>query len=98
MTPEGKIKAKVKRAMERFGDDAYRFMPVQNGMGAPSLDFLYCIKGYFFAIETKAPGKKLTRRQEVTAAVIARAGGHVFMVDGDESLTEAIDIIRHIVG
>ena len=58
-------------------------MPVQNGMGAPSLDFICCHKGVYFAVETKAPGKKLTPRQEHTVSQIQKAGGKCFVVDGD---------------
>lgn len=76
MTPEGRIKAKVKRALEGY----YRFMPVQNGMGAPSLDFLYCIHGMFVAVETKVPGKKITDRQKLTAQQICESGGQVFVI------------------
>lgn len=65
----------------------YRFMPVQNGMGIPGLDFFTCIAGRFVAIETKAPGKKMTERQENTAAQIIAAGGMVFVIDSDESVT-----------
>ena len=64
LTPEGKVKEQVKRLLRSH--NAYYFMPVQNGMGAPSLDFLICHNGNFLGVETKAPGKKPTKRQEVT--------------------------------
>lgn len=92
MTPEGRIKEKVKRALAKLAR-LYRFMPVQNGMGAPSLDFLLCAGGWFVAIETKAPGKKPTPRQEDTMKAITDAHGIVFVVDGDESLERAIKTI-----
>lgn len=85
MTPEGRIKALVKKALTRL-PQKYHHMPVMNGMGAPALDFYCCIAGRFVAIETKAPGKKMTPRQEATAAAIREAGGEVFVVDGEESL------------
>ena len=80
MTPEGRVKAAVKRALATL-PRRYHFMPVQNGMGAPALDFYCCINGRFVAIETKAPGKKLTARQEATRDQIYAAGGIVFVVD-----------------
>src|SRR5690606_41709217 len=61
MTPEGRVKEKVKALLRRYG--AYYFMPVQYGYGAPSVDFLVCHQGFFAAIETKAEGKKPTKRQ-----------------------------------
>lgn len=81
MTPEGKIKEQVKKLLKTYG--VYWHMPVQNGMGAPSLDFVCCHRGWYFAIETKAPGKKPTPRQEVTMAEIQKAGGKCFVIDGD---------------
>jgi hypothetical protein len=83
-TPEGKVKAKVKAVLKQFG--AYWHMPVQNGLGAPSLDFICCINGLYFAIETKAPGGKPTPRQEDTIGAIRATGGKVFVIDGDTSL------------
>ena len=80
MTPEGKVKEKVKALLKQYG--CYWHMPVQNGMGAPSLDLICCIKGKYFAIETKAPGKKPTPRQEHTMLEIQRAGGKCFVIDG----------------
>lgn len=83
MTPEGRVKAKVKRTLTDHG--AYWLCPVQNGMGAPGLDFMHVqVLGCpVFAIETKAPGKKLTARQERTVAAIRAAGGTVFIIDGN---------------
>src|ERR1700732_3744552 len=95
MTPEGKVKAMVKRQMEAAFPDAYRFMAVQNGMGAPALDFYYCVYGYWVAIETKAPGGWYTPRQEHTRDEIRKAGGLVFLVDGNLSMKSAINFIKN---
>lgn len=71
-------------------------MPVPYGYGEPSLDFVGCFQTYFFAIEAKAPGKKLTARQELTVAKMKRAGAAVFVVDGKETF-EAVDLwFEHI--
>ncbi len=80
-TPESKVKDAVKKVLKEFG--AYWHCPVQNGMGAPSLDFVGCHLGRYFAIETKAPGKRPTPRQEMTIEAIRSAGGKVFVIDGD---------------
>jgi hypothetical protein len=93
MTPEGKIKAKVKRALNSLSR-CYSFMPVQMGMGAATLDYLCCINGHFVAIETKAPGKYLTPRQQLTSDTIKAAGGEVFVVYDNNSLEEMIYLIR----
>lgn len=84
MTPEGRVKAKVKKALKEH----YSFMPVQNGMGAPGLDFYCCVVGLFVAIETKVPGKRLTARQHITASQIAKAGGMVFVIRDDADIQQ----------
>ena len=86
MTPEGRVKKQVKDLLRNL--NAYWHCPVQNGMGSPALDFMHVqIPGFpAIAIETKAPGKHPTVRQEKTIADIRRAGGTVFVIDGD--LTE----------
>lgn len=80
MTPEGKVKAAVKKALNDAG--AYFHMPVLNGMGAPTLDFICCIRGKFLAIETKAEKGKLTLRQEATIKEMRAAGAEVWVIQG----------------
>jgi hypothetical protein len=80
-TPEGKIKAKVKKLLIEYG--VYSFMPVQAGYGKPGLDFHCIFMGRAFCIETKKPGGKPTARQELTIREIVQAGGEVFVIDGD---------------
>ena len=81
ITPEGRVKKKVKEILAEYG--AYAFMPVQNGMGAPALDFHGIYRGIGFCIETKAPGKKPTKRQLHTMETVAAAGGKCFVIDGE---------------
>jgi hypothetical protein len=82
VTPEGRVKAEVKRLLKAAG--AYWHCPVQNGMGAPALDFMHILhKGRVCAIETKAPGEKPTARQLLTISQIEAAGGTVFVIDGN---------------
>ena len=86
MTPEGRVKAKVKAVLKRFG--AYYHMVVQNGMGAPSLDFVGCHAGQFFAVETKAGNKDMTDRQKITSQQMRDAGATVFLVNEVFGLAE----------
>ena len=88
-TPEGKVKALIKRHMATFSRK-YGFWPVQTGMGSKTLDSLWCINGRFVAIEAKAPGKWYTPLQEEHAQQIRKAGGLVYLVDGPHSLEIAI--------
>jgi len=94
MTPEGKVKAAVKKALASL-TRRYHFMPVQNGMGAPGLDFYCCIGGFFVAIETKAPGKHLTERQIETASQIAIAGGVVFVIRDQADIDYMMATLKH---
>lgn len=78
MTPEGKVKAHVKAMLKEHG--AYQFWPVQTGMGKRTLDCLGSHRGRMFAVETKAPGNKLTPIQELIKQEIGLAGGKVFVI------------------
>ena len=78
-TPEGKIKDQVKAFLKERG--AWFFMPVPTGYGTPTLDFIGCYKGRFFAIETKAPGKTPTARQQATLNAMNAAGAFAVAVD-----------------
>lgn len=80
-TPEGKVKSVVKYLLRKAG--AYQFWPVQSGYGTFTVDCIGCHKGEFFAIETKAPGKKATERQQATLAEIAASGAKCFVIDGN---------------
>lgn len=85
-TPEGKVKKLVKRLLDEF--EAYRFCPVQAGFGEMTLDFLVCYHGRFCAVETKAPGKHVTLRQQGIVDKMHAAGAKVFIIDGDISELE----------
>ena len=91
MTPEGRVKAAVRRRLKAAG--VYWHCPVQNGMGNPSLDFICCMWGWYVAIETKAPGKKPTERQCKTIKSIEASMGTVLVVDGTDDYGELNDII-----
>ena len=80
-TPESKVKEMVRKVLKAY--DAYWHCPVMNGLGAPSLDFVGCYYSEYFAIETKAPGKKMTPRQLMTKGQIEARHGRVFLIDGD---------------
>lgn len=94
-TPEGKVKTRVKSILKKH--KVYYHMPVQNGMGAPSLDFTCCCNGHYFAIETKAGKKGPTPRQEETIKMIEAAGGKTFLVNdvsGEVELENWLELIQ----
>lgn len=88
-TPEGRVKARLNNRLRQL-NLVWKFMPVPSGYGMQSLDYLLCVAGHFVAIETKAPGKRPTPRQEQTIAAIKAAGGIVFIVDDDYSMDACI--------
>lgn len=63
-------------------------MPVPSGFGESTLDYLGCYRGRFFAVETKALGKKPTPRQQLIIESMKRAGAAVFVIDGDTTELE----------
>ncbi len=81
-TPEGAVKRKVSKLLKSYAPDLYYAMPVPGGFGKQGLDYEGCYRGKFFAIETKAPGKKPTERQELTMRQMRAAGAIVFVTDG----------------
>jgi hypothetical protein len=94
MTPEGKVKAIIKKRLEERG--IYYHMPVQNGMGKPTLDFICCMPvkitpemvgetvGLYLAIEAKAEGKEPTAIQTETMEAIEVAAGIALVVAGEK--------------
>lgn len=82
MTPEGKVKKKVKEYLQSIG--AWYYMPVSNGMGRVGCpDILVCYSGRFLAFETKSPGKRenVTANQMREINGIQRANGLAHVVD-----------------
>lgn len=83
MTPEAKVKQKVKQILNLIG--AYYVMPVTGGYGTQGApDFLVCFHGNFIGIETKAGNNKPTALQELNMNKIAAAGGIAFVVREDD--------------
>jgi hypothetical protein len=96
MTPEGRVKEKVKEVIKAYKPHVYAHWPVMNGMGAPTLDCVGCANGEFFAVETKAEGKDLTPRQRVTQEEMRKAGARVFVIVGvDDIELKAFDAWLH---
>lgn len=82
-TPEGRIKQRVSRFLLDL-PGLYYWMPVQAGYGRATLDYVGCYFGKYFAIETKAPGKHPTERQQVVIAAMRKAGAAVFVIDSED--------------
>lgn len=96
MTPEGRVKQRFKSALNaEFGTEAWRFMPVQTGFGSVAHDFILCIDGLFFSVETKKDAKsEMTALQKSTKSDIEFAGGVVLLVYDDESIRMTIERLK----
>lgn len=80
MTPEGKVKQKVKKYLTEMG--AYYAMPATGGYGLSGTpDFLVCYRGRFAAIECKAGKNVPTALQLAALDRITGAGGMALVID-----------------
>ena len=80
MTPEGKVKAKVKAILNKLG--VYYFMPRGTAFGRAGVpDIICCVNGQFLAIECKANGNKPSMLQEMEIASIKKSGGMAIVVN-----------------
>lgn len=92
MTPEGKVKEKVRKFLKERR--IWFYQPVQNGMGVVGIpDFVCCWNGRFLAIETKAPGKikDTTPNQERVIKEIRAHSGHAIVVDDVEQVAKYLE-------
>ena len=89
MTPEGKVKAKIKKILTSMG--AYYAMPMGTGFGNSGVpDFLVCYRGHFIGVEAKANGGKPTALQLKNLDKIIESGGYAFVID--ESNVDGLEI------
>jgi Holliday junction resolvase len=79
-TPEGAVKAKVRRVLDAGG--IYYFMPATGGYGRSGMpDIVGCCNKRFFAIECKAGKGKTTALQEIELRKIREAGGIALVIN-----------------
>lgn len=80
MKREADVKSAVKELLNSFGARVWWFMPVPTGFGVQGVpDFVVCLDGQFFGIETKFGGNKQTPWQVKQQAAIHKAGGVYFV-------------------
>jgi hypothetical protein len=92
ITPEGRVKDRVKRILAQHKPQLYAHWPVQIGYGAPTLDCIGWIFGQAFAIETKTPGKKPTPRQIQTMREMKMGGAKIFLIDGEKFPYQSLEV------
>lgn len=95
MTPEAKVKKKVKGILDEL--QVYYFFPPANGYGRAGIpDVIFCAQGNFGAIECKAGRGKLTALQERELEQIHNNGGFTF-VAREDNLEEMRCLIENLL-
>lgn len=96
MTPEAKVKAKIKKILD--DNDVYHFSPFQAGMGRAGIpDIVACFKGTFIGIEAKAGKNTPTMLQERELDKIRYSGGHAIVIN-EENLDTLEALLVQIKG
>jgi hypothetical protein len=81
MQNEKAVKAQVKRILQNHAGVTWWFMPPANGYGRSGVpDFVGCVQGQMFAVETKSGAGTLTANQMREIDAIMRAGARVWIV------------------
>lgn len=94
MTPEAKVKKKVRSLLEAHG--AYYAMPMTGGYGSSGVpDFLVCHHGRFIGIECKANGGKPTALQLANMERIELAGGTAVVINED-NMNDLVKLLESI--
>lgn len=85
MTPEGKVKKKVREFLKKQG--VYFFFPQSGGYGRSGVpDIICCAYGRFLAIECKAQAdSKLTELQEAQLREIQRHQGLTYVINASNA-------------
>jgi len=98
-TPEGKVKAAIKKDIRKLG--AYECWVVPFGMGKSGVpDLLLCYEGLFIGIELKAPGRRgeknrgATPRQMLNLRSIRDNGGYAAIVDSVQEFRQVMACVQ----
>lgn len=95
MTPEGKVKAKVKKILNDIG--CFYFFPASGGYGKSGVpDIIICHQGKFIAIECKANANPLTALQKFTLEQIELNGG-LSLVINEGNIHTLLTILKGVV-
>ena len=96
MTPEGRVKNKIKKVLDLYKGRLYYHMPVPNGYGASTLDYYGAFYGRAFAVEAKREGEEPTLRQSGIILSMQAARMMVFVVSDDDSLERLAAWLRYV--
>ena len=95
MTPEAKVKARVKKVLDTH--EIYHFSPATGGYGRAGVpDIICCFDGLFVGLEIKSGSNKPTALQEREMQRICEAGGNAYLINEEEvdKLDEWITLCR----
>jgi hypothetical protein len=95
MTPEAKVKAKVKKILDDI--NAYHFSPQTGGYGKSGVpDIIACYKGRFIAIECKAGKGTLTALQKYNIDQIKSNQGLAIVIN-EGNIESLLALVKEIV-
>jgi Holliday junction resolvase len=95
MTPEVKVKNKVKKILDSLG--CYHFSPLSGGYGRSGVpDIIACYKGRFVAIECKAGKGKLTELQKYNIEQIQATEGLAIVVN-ESNIEELLTQLKEVI-
>jgi hypothetical protein len=97
MTPEGKIKRKVKEVLKEFG--LWHFFPGNNGLGRSGIPDIICIvNGQFVGIECKADYSKTPTLLQIKCGdEIKAAGGRWVLVRSEDDVLSLRTYLRLLI-
>ena len=94
MTPEAKVKKKVKKILDDIG--AYHFSPMTAGFGRSGVpDIIACYKGRFIGIECKAGDNKPTLLQLRNIEDIKRNQGLAIVIN-EGNIESLLALVKEI--
>jgi len=109
MTPEGKVKDKIKKEMTKMFPTAWSFMPVQMGYGKSGImDHIYCVPvvitpdmvgmtiGMFLGIEAKTAQGKMTDNQIRERDGVLRAEGIHLTIYGSNDVYDKMKLLENL--
>jgi hypothetical protein len=95
MTPEGKVKKKIKDLLK--ANRVWYFLPGNNGYGMNGIpDIIAIVEGKFVGIEVKAETGRLTELQKKRGDEIIQAGGLYVVVRGSNEIIKIEQILREL--
>lgn len=109
MTPEGRVKSKIKRWLAKFLSTTFVFMPRQSGFGVNGIpDYVCCVPmkvtkdmvgktvGLFVGIEAKTAVGEQTDLQVLCENDIVKAHGIYLLVYGSDNVVDALSSLRKL--